>query len=56
MLLATNEAPATIINVEGGCTLALAIQSANNDTAVGQCTDGSATDRLVLQGHRNAGY
>jgi hypothetical protein len=50
LLLALGQAPAlaATINVQGGCTLVDAIDSANSDTAVGACAAGSGADQITL--------
>jgi hypothetical protein len=50
LLLALGQAPALAgtINVQSGCTLVDAIDSANSDTAVGACAAGSGADQIIL--------
>ena len=50
LLLALGQVPAlaATINVQGGCTLVDAIDSANENTAVGACTKGSGADTIIL--------
>jgi hypothetical protein len=50
LALSNNNADAfvSIINVGPGCTLTQAIESSNNHSVVGSCTQGTGTDTIVL--------